>query len=364
VVSVRQPVLHHVLTYNWVLALVSLLSYASIRWPRPIEWSYYPLYLGLGWLLKSFLQQRIADAVAELHQSGALPAAAYPRLSKKLDRALNHRVGVPAFALIGALLIVWFFWPVPRCSWTPGTCWLWWIAAAIDVVYGYAVGAATWKAWALARHVRAWGREGYLTIRPRHPDGAGGLAAIGRLFLSLSRILAVGGLFCAVWLILATVKSMTGTLAVRLTEGLDVFLPWLAGALVVIIAIGVVAFVAPMMTVHRLMQQAARQARVERDAIGIAIAELEGSLLARGADLTAEHAEPQLRRLRALRDVYGEGQRIPTWPVEPGIFPRFAASWAVPVLAAVTSVEQWTGSAEKLAGRMRDWLPSMKQLLP
>jgi hypothetical protein len=288
----------------------------------------------------------------------------YPRLSQALDRALNHRAGVTACGLIGAVLIIWFFWPGPRCSWSLLACWLWWIAAAVDVVYGYAVGAATWKAVALARHVRAWGRGGQLTIRPFHPGGGGGLTAIGRLFLSLSRILAVGGLFCAVWLILAMVKSMTGTLAVRLTEGVEYFLPGLAGGLIVIIATGIAAFVAPMMTVHHLMAQKARAARAERDAVAVAIAELEGSLLSRGADLSPEHVEPQLRRLRALRDVYGQGQRIPTWPVEPGLLPRFAASWAVPLLAAVTSVEQWTGSAEKLAGRMRDWLPSMKQLLP
>jgi hypothetical protein len=284
VVSVRQPVLHYVLTYNWVLALVSLLAYSSIRWPRPIEWTYYPLYLGIGWLLKSFLQQRIPDAVAELHQSGALPDAVYPRLSQELDRALNHRAGVTACGLIGATLIIWFFWPGPPCSWSRLACWLWWIAAAVDVVYGYAVGAATWKAVALARHVRAWGRGRHLTIRPFHPGGGGGLAAIGRLFLSLSRILAVGGLFCAVWLILAMVKSMTGTVAVRLTEGVEYFLPGLAGGLIVIIAIGIVAFVAPMMTVHRLMAQKAREARAERDALAVAIAELEGSLLSRGAD--------------------------------------------------------------------------------
>jgi hypothetical protein len=354
-----------VLTYNWVLALVSLLVFIAHRWPRPIEWSYYPLYLVIGWLLKSFLYRRIPDAVDDLHRSGAVPDREYSPLLARLDRALNDAWGVVSFGLAGALLIVAFYWRAFGCSWSWSVCRLWWIGVAVDIVYGFAVGAAAWKATSLAHQVRAWGTGGHLIVRPFHPDGAAGLAAIGRLFLSLSRVLAAGGLFCAVWLLLAMLNRRTGTFAMRLTQGVDDFLPGLIGGLLAVTAIGVAAFVVPMLTVHGLMADKAQDARAERDMLAVAIADLEGALVSGGTHLTPERVEPQLRQLRALRDVYGQRQRIPTWPVEPGTSSRFAGTWILPVLASVTFVEQGVGTAEKLAARVKEALPwVMKWVLP
>lgn len=201
------------------------------------------------------------------------------------------------------------------------------------------VGVAAWKAWAMGRQVRAWGARGDLTIRPFHPDGCAGLAAIGRLFLSLFITLALIGLFCAGWLLLAAWGPQW------IKQGSDAFVPWLGVGFIAVLAVGIVAFMAPMLTVHRLMAERARSARAERAALAVAIAELEGSLVSHGTALMPEHAEPQLRQLRTLRDVYSQRERIPTWPVDLRTLSAFAVGVTVQAIGLVSSA---AGLPEKL----------------
>src|SRR5262249_34688660 len=152
----------------------------------PIELSYYPLYLVLGALVPDFLHRRVPAMLVDLQQSGALPSDAFPRVVNEFDSRLNHPLAVRLCGALGGLAIAVFYVGVLK----PPLQISWWGVpiTAIDVLLGYAVGVASWKAVAVARQVGAWSRRGELTVRPLHPDGAGGLEAVGRLFFSLSLI--------------------------------------------------------------------------------------------------------------------------------------------------------------------------------
>jgi hypothetical protein len=273
---------------------------------------------------------RIPDTLLDLRASGAVFEQTYPRLVRELDERLNNRPWVIGCGGIGALIVAAFY------VYSPMGCirnWQWSCATLmpVDVLFGFAVAAVAWKACALAGQVSAWGRRGELTIRPFHPDGGAGVAPIGQLLLSLSGTLVAAGIFCAFWLLIA------GRGPTRLIVGVDEFVPWLGLGFVTALVVSILAFVVPMLTVHRLMASKSREARDELAALAVAIAELDRSLVSRSTEITPERAEPELRRLRVLRDAYGELERIPTWPVDLRTRSTFALGLTVQVIGLIST---------------------------
>jgi hypothetical protein len=175
---VKQPIARLIIGYSWLLALLSM--YALIYCgghSTPIELSYYVPYLGVGLLIRGFFQHRIVDAIEQLHQTGALTHETYPGPAAGLDRRLNRWPAVQMFGTLGGLIIAGFYE-----GYLVNLIHLRWcseVVIAVDVLFGYAGGVAIWKIIAVANEFRVWSLNGQLTMRPFHPDGAGGLAAIG-----------------------------------------------------------------------------------------------------------------------------------------------------------------------------------------
>jgi hypothetical protein len=189
------------------------------------------------------------------------------------------------------------------------------IIIAVDVFFGYAAGVASWKALAVAFQVRAWSQPGgELTVRPLHPDGAAGLGAIGRLFFLLSLIFIFGGLFCRGWILHVRGRCRCPDWA--RAARYDGFEPWFAGGIAVLAIPSILAFVTPMLSLHRLMSERARQVNARWARLGLAMAELEDSTLVSPGSLKGEALDERLETLQTLRTVYAHRRRAPTWPVD------------------------------------------------
>jgi hypothetical protein len=317
IVVVRQTVARFLIDYYWLLVFLSFLLFLyqtfhyEKRMPGHIELSFYPLDFVVGSLTKSLLQKKIPGTFARLRDTGSLEETTMLGLTKGFVRQLNHPLG-DAFGIVFGLLILWFYnfaWsklPSMKLGYAFSSV----AVMTIDVLLAYAAGVAIWKAGVTAWEFRQLGRRGKLKIRPFHPDGCAGLAAVGQLFFSLSFVLIVVGLFLSGWLLYGHWINPS------FDHAFAYIAPWFAGTLIVIVAVSIAAFFLPLLAVHRLMKEEA--ARHESRVLALAgkIADLEESLLSSGALLNHEEFEVRLAQLESLRSTYLHQRKIPTWPVD------------------------------------------------
>jgi hypothetical protein len=184
--------------------------------------------------------------------------------------------------------------------------------AIIDALLTYALCVAIWKAGVTAWECRQLGRTRKLKIRPFHPDGCAGLAAIGQLLFSFSFILIVTGLFLSGWLLCARLNYIPP----ESTEGFAHLTPWLAGGLLGVMLASIMVFFLPLLTIHRMMKEEA--VSYESRVLDLAgrIADLEGSLLSSASSPNYEELEARLAQIESLRSAYLHQRKIPTWPVD------------------------------------------------
>jgi hypothetical protein len=318
IVVVRQPVAGFLIDYYWLLVFLSLLLFLyqtfcfEKRTPGYIELSFYPLYFVVGGLTKSLLQKKIPRAFARLRDTGSLEEKAVLGLTKDFVRQLNHPLG-DVFGVVCGLLILSFYlygfdWSAVAsmkldCAFSVAVM-------SIDVLLAYAAGVVIWKAGVTAWEFRQLGRRGELKMRPFHPDGCAGLAAIGQLFFSLSFVLIVAGLFLSGWLLYGHWINPS------FDHAFAYFAPWFAGSLVVVVVVSIAAFFLPLRAVHRLMKEEAARHETRMLALAGRIADLEESVLPSGSWPNPEELEARLAQLESLRSTYLHQQKIPTWPVD------------------------------------------------
>ena len=201
----------------------------------------------------------------------------------------------------------------------------------IDVLLAYAGGVATWKIGVTVWEFRKLWRRGELKIRPFHPDGCGGLAAIGQLFFSLSFVLIVIGLFLGGWL----VYSQSIKAGLPASDGpLGDFGPLFVGSSIAMVVASLLVFFWPLHAVHRLMKAEAAPHEAQVLALAGRIAALEKSVLCSAFRPNHEELEARLAELERLRSIYSHERKIPTWPVDLATLGKFvsaqAALWVGP----------------------------------
>jgi hypothetical protein len=329
IVVVRQAVARFVIDRYWLLISISLLAYAALHSvigpplhpflgkhgfmeQLEIDLSFYPMDLLVGGLVKSLLQRKIPSTFARLRDTGALDEKAVPELTDGFVNRLNH-FGGDALGVVFGLVIFGGFYRFGIGLTVPKLGYIYYVASitvmTIDVLLAYAGGVAIWKVRATMRELRQLGRRDELRARPFYPDGCGGLAAIGRLFFSLSFVLSVFGLFCGGWLLYGRwINPGFGAI--------DDYAPWFAGSLIVFIGVSVAVFLLPLLDVHRLMKKEAERHETQLLALAGRIADLEESLLSFGTLASHEDLEARLAQIDDLRKTYLEQRNIPTWPVD------------------------------------------------
>ncbi|RLU81768.1 hypothetical protein CTZ27_31680 [Streptomyces griseocarneus] len=201
--------------------------------------------------------------------------------------------------------------------------------------FGHVAGwALLW--WRLSR------RKATYDLMPGHPDGAAGLAPIGRFHFRQVLVVGVPALYLAVWWLVIPALSRS-------------YLRWrapLLALLILAIAFEVLAFLGPMWVIHIAMR---RQAELWEEEAGRLIPEIR----------SAQHELVEARsgheavsmRLAVLLERYHTLRKAPTWPVDPALRRRFTlnnAALLVPVVSYIAHNPQvWHRIASVLGGLRR-----------
>ncbi len=173
-------------------------------------------------------------------------------------------------------------------------------------------------------------RNAEVTVRPGHPDGAGGLEIVGRYFLYQAGLVMLPVLFFAFWWAVGPSWPVTHE------DGLD-FDQWrnpFALFFFLLLGLEILAFLAPMAGFHREMLRQRVRAGLETDEIGDAIIRLEEAMA--GAADPAELEALQFRR-QVLQSRFDLLESTPVWPIDRRIRRLFAwgnvSVFAVPLIA-------------------------------
>ncbi|WP_203915647.1 hypothetical protein [Rugosimonospora africana] len=154
-----------------------------------------------------------------------------------------------------------------------------------------------------------------LRVIPDHPDGAGGLRPLGAFYMYQSLVGAVPAAFFVVWLFLIAISGDHG-LGARYGSYVPQY-RWLFGAAV---ATEVLAFVAPMRSIHEIMR-AEKEGELwrESDRLSRQIEDIRGRL----KDAHVPDRKDQEGQLAALVSRFEALEATPTWPVDATIRRRF-----------------------------------------
>jgi len=169
----KQPLARIIVNHFWVAPLLSGLAYLYAYYylyyylnlyptARPLSWidlSFYPLFMLMGGLLKSFFNKQIRSTFLDLQQNGSMSREAFVALQKDLQGRLNSYFG-DVLGVAGAFAIISFYagaWNNLRQIWptNPFVCVVVAIGVLIDVVLGYVIMIAVWKVIATAYSLQA-----------------------------------------------------------------------------------------------------------------------------------------------------------------------------------------------------------------
>jgi hypothetical protein len=170
-----------------------------------------------------------------------------------------------------------------------------------------------------------------LTCNPYHLDGAAGLRPIGAFYLYQSGLLAIPGIFLAVWWFLIPTIHI---------HNYHLWQEPYAGLLLVVVIFQIFAFVLPMLSFHRLMLRCKNQLLREVD-----------ELSRRSAQKWPDPAIHEIWKKR-----YALIESMPTWPMDLQIRRRFGLR---NILLLVPPVAQVLGAAP----RIQSLLGSIHKLL-
>ncbi len=336
---VKQPLARLLIVYYWLpiaLSFFLFLSQALLyerRKPELIELSFYPLYLVVGGLMKSFVK-KISETFVSLQANGSLGEKGAQTLVGRFETRLNSWWGNVVGTALGFFILSFYYFQLlelPKILASPeslttklGHLFSSVAVISIDVLLAYAVGVAIWKASLTAWQFRQLGIGTQLKISPFHPDRCGGLAAIGRLLFSLSLILIAIGLFLSSWILYG--RSINCRfIQSNFNSAYCYFAPWFAAVLIGTLGLSLFIFFWPLLTVHRLMKEEAARYQARLGTFARQISDLEESFLSHGFQLegnkrpseaaVVEGLAGKIAHVQALRDLYSHQRKIPTWPV-------------------------------------------------
>lgn len=236
---------------------------------------------------------------------------------------LARRNGLIAAPVVVGLLVVAFVTAYGNRLGRAG------VLLGVEAVGAVAVGLFIGRALTYGRLGRRLAEAGF-TVRPDpdHLDGVAGLRPIGDLYFHQAGLLAVPGLYLAVWWIVIPV----------LGERYAAWRTPYVGLLAVIVVAELLAFLLPMIWFHRLMAHRRSELHREADA------------------LSARHAgDPGAATDSALTARYAAIEGMPTWPVDGRVRRRFGLGNVVlvlPVLAQVLGASQGLQEALGALGRV------------
>jgi hypothetical protein len=200
------------------------------------------------------------------------------------------------------------------------------LTVILEVAGAFLVGSFMGRAVIYSRLGQRLRRQQFkIKVNPEHLDGVAGLRPVGRLYFFQSALVAVPGVFLAVWWFLIPL------LGGRYSNWRGVY----AGLLVVVVACEFLAFLAPMWSFHRIMNEGKEKLLDEADHISEQAARIQKQLLDSVDESDIAQLEDKLGRLTKR---YQAIVQMPTWPVDTSIRRRFAVNnllLFVPVIAQV-----------------------------
>jgi hypothetical protein len=200
------------------------------------------------------------------------------------------------------------------------------LAAFLEVFGAFFVGSFIGRAVSYSHLGQRLKNEGFeINVDPEHLDGVAGLRPVGRLYFFQSALVAVPGVFLALWWFLIPLFG----------ERYSIWRGVYAGLLVFVVLCEVLAFFSPMWSFHRIMSEGKAGLLTEADQISEQAAGIRKQLRGELNEGVIVQLEDRLRRLAKRYDAIIE---MPTWPVDKRIQRRFALNnllLFIPVIAQV-----------------------------
>jgi hypothetical protein len=200
------------------------------------------------------------------------------------------------------------------------------LTVLLEGIGAFLAGSFIGRAVSYSRLGKRLKRERFaIAVNPEHLDGVAGFRPVGRFYFFQSALVAVPGVFLAAWWFLIPLFGE------RYSSWRGVY----AGLLVVVVLCEILAFLSPMWSFHRIMNEGKQHLLLEADQISEQASRIQQQLRdsANGGDI------PQLEdKLTRLIKRYHAIVEMPTWPVDTRIRRRFALNnliLFVPVIAQV-----------------------------
>jgi hypothetical protein len=264
------------------------------------------------------------DVFSALKKLGVIPHLPSTKIVKKLPPQ-----SLPIITGVLAILIT-IFAVVPGTEnyvtyWRQftSTYYLHQIAAALVI---YVTLIMVVRIAVLVRLLNTAFRRSQVNLKALHPDGSGGLGALGKLSVRTSYLIAIIGVDIVLSMILQPYL---------LGEGLGQFEVYftLVLFLAIYLIVAPIAFFAPLATAHSAMKKAREDELLEISRRF----EHEYETLKRQLSKKDEDVAPTLERIDQLKKVHQIVDDFPVWPLNTDTLLRFAGSVVLPFVLTIVS---------------------------
>jgi len=293
-------------------------------------------------------RRRLERMLDRLVHRGALTTVG-PLADMKAELEQNARVWKNAGAAIVALCVLVAFlvmivmnWRTPRAGSLAGLC-------LFETAWAYVVGGYLGRMVANGRvgwYLKSKGAS--VSVFPGHVDGAAGLKPVGDFCLYQAMVVAIPGVFLAVW---AFVIPAWPEPLMR-----NRYIQWMhpyMGLLALTLVIEVMAFLVPMWWFHREMREQKEHMLAQADELSSAIATIRTQL---AGSKTAEQRNELNEQLSFKTKQYWDIEHMPAWPVDASTIRKFTfrnAALILPLVAEVSGLhENWVKLLQETLGKM------------
>jgi hypothetical protein len=274
------------------------------------------------------LPTRVHEALDRLARRSTL--CAEPDHVRRFEDDLHHRAKHSGMVWTGIVPIALLAgWVIAKS----GEIWSYAILAGTEAILAALLaGPFVGRAISYARLGARLGRAG-LEIRtePAHLDGAAGLRPVGDLYFFQALVLAVPAAYLGAW------WYVFPLLGDRYSEWSDAYV----GLLAFVVALEILAFVAPLWTFHVMMARQKDSHLEEADEIAQQAAEIRRKLTTATGDARAGLQD----ELASRTERYEAIEAMPTWPVNVRLRRRFTVNnlaLVIPVAAQALGLsDQW-----------------------
>lgn len=194
----------------------------------------------------------------------------------------------------------------------------------IEPLLGLIIGLVAWRMFATGAEIRRLGREFDLRPQIMHPDGCGGLGALGTVCLYNASIISVWGIFLGGWIILGPLSP----------EG-SFYTPLFTRLLPLPMAAAVICFFLPLWDIHRVMASkglvAQRYLRPLEEQLDL----MAGGVLAHPAGTSVEEKERLAKGIELMKQFHEKVSNYPEWPFNREMLMILITSQAIQILSLV-----------------------------